>query len=315
MYRLLFAALTLATIFAVASTAQEQPAQPGPSANPIIDIARIKVADQIKLPAKEPGVLVQLAVKEGTQIRAGQVIGKIDDSEPQMQKKAAGAAYAAAYKRWTDDVEIRFAEKQAAVAKADYEQLVETNRRAEKAVTDTELRKAKLDWEHFVLAIEKSHHDRELAKYEAFTKQAELDAAELAIQRRVIIAPFDGVVEEIKRKQDEWVQPGDTILTLLRMDTVNVDGAVEQSQYDPHEIQGCQVAVDVQMARGRIATVRGRITKVSSIVNSNHGYNVRAEVANIEDHGFWLLRDNMPAKMTIQLGTGGPAAAGVSRAR
>ena len=58
--------------------------------DPVIQGCTIKVTDQIKLPAKEPGVLVHLAVKEGSQVRAGQEIGQIDDSEPQMQKKAAG---------------------------------------------------------------------------------------------------------------------------------------------------------------------------------------------------------------------------------
>ena len=95
------------------------------------------------------------------------------------------------------------------------------------------MNEAKLECDQYVLAIEKSGHDQELAKFEAFTKQAELKAAEQAIQRRVIVAPFDGVVEEIKRHQEEWVQPGDTILNLLRLDTMHVEGAVEQSKYDP----------------------------------------------------------------------------------
>ena len=94
------------------SHAQQPATQPG---NPVIK-GVVRVADQIKLPAKEPGVLVQLAVKEGTQVKAGQVIGKIDDSEPQMKKVAANADYAGAYKRWKDDVEIRFAKAQAEVA-------------------------------------------------------------------------------------------------------------------------------------------------------------------------------------------------------
>jgi multidrug efflux pump subunit AcrA (membrane-fusion protein) len=282
--------------------------------DPVVE-ALVKVADEIKLPAKEPGVLVQLAVKEGMQVRAGQVIAKIDDSEPVMTKKAASAAYAAAYKRWKDDVEIRFARAQADVAKADYEQLQETNRLAEKAVPSVDLRRAKLDWDHYVLAIEKAGHDQELAKFEAYTKQAELDAADLAIQRRLITAPFDGVVEELKRKQDEWVQPGDTILELLRLDTMHVEGAVEQSKYDPHEVQGCEVTVEVEMARGRKATVRGRIIKVSSVVRSDGVFNVRAEVANKQEHGSWMLRDGLPATMTIHLGTGGTGAAGVSRAQ
>jgi multidrug efflux pump subunit AcrA (membrane-fusion protein) len=271
------------------------------------------VADQIKLPAKEPGVLVQLAVKEGTQVKAGQVIGKIDDSEPQMKKMAALADYKGAYKRWKDDVEIRFARAQELVAKAKYEKMLESNRLTEKAVTEVELNEAKLDWDHFKLAIEKSIHDQELAQFEALTKQAEFNAAELAIQRRTIIAPFDGVVEEIKRKQEEWVQPGDTILTLLRLDTMHVDGAIEQSQYDPNEIQGCDVAMEVELARGRKATVRGKIVKVSNLVRSDGVYNVRAEVANLQEHGVWIVRDGLPAMLTIQLGTGANATAALPK--
>ena len=94
----------------------------------------------------------------------------------------------------------------------------------------------------------------------------------LAIERRTVKAPFDGVVEEIKRKQDEWVQPGDTILTLLRLDTMHVEGAIEQSQYDPHEIQGCDVSVEVDLPAARKATVRGRIVKVSTIVRCDGVY-------------------------------------------
>jgi multidrug efflux pump subunit AcrA (membrane-fusion protein) len=298
-------AIALIALLAQAGDAQQPTAQPG---NPIIH-GVVRVADQIKLPAKEPGVLVQLAVKEGTQVKAGQVIAKIDDSEPQMKKVAALADYKGAYNRWQDDVEIRFAQAQAAVAKIKYEKLLETNKQALKSVPEVEINEAKLDWDHFKLAIEKSIHDKELAKFEALSKQAEFDAAELAIKRRTILAPFDGVVEEIKRKQEEWVQPGDTILTLLRLDTMHVDGAIEQSQYDPNEIQGCDVAMEVKLARDRKTTVRGKIVKVSNLVRSDGMYNVRAEVANLQEHGTWVVRDGLPATLTIQLGTGASATA------
>jgi len=108
-------------------------------------------------------------------------------------------------------VEIRFAKAQAEVAHADYDQLIETNKLAEKSRGASRYPQGKARLGYFVLAIEKAFHDQELAKFEALTKQAEFDAAELAIKRRTIVAPFDGVVEEIKRKQEEWVQPGDTI--------------------------------------------------------------------------------------------------------
>jgi multidrug efflux pump subunit AcrA (membrane-fusion protein) len=302
-------AVALVVLLACSLDAQQPSAQ---ATNPVVP-GLVRVADQIKLPAKEPGVLVQLTVKEGTQVRAGQIIGKIDDSEPQMKKMAASAEYAGAFKRWKDDVEIRFAKAQAEVAHADYDQLIDANRRTEKAVAEVDIRKAKLDWQHFVLAIEKAYHDQELAKFEAYTKQAELSASDLAIQRRTITAPFDGVVEEIKRKQDEWVQAGDTILSLLRMDTMHVEGAVNQRDYDPQEVQGCDVTVEVKLARKRTATFRGRIVKVSTIVDGRGAYYARAEVANQQDHGTWVLRDGLPATMTIHIGTAGSSTAALPR--
>ena len=302
------ASLIAVAIFFQLAAPSDAERYPDQTADPVVK-GLVKVADQIKLPAREPGVLVHLAVKEGSQIRAGQEIGKIDDSEPQMQKKGATYQLRAAVERYTDDVDIRYAEAGAAVTKADYEMILETNKLAEKAVARTEVNRAKLEWDKMILMAEKSRHERELAKYEAYTKKAEVEAADLAIQRRLITAPFDGVVEELSRKQDEWVNPGDPILKLFRLDTMQVEGAVAQSQYDPHELEGCEVTVEVEMARGRKETVRGRITRVSSIIRGDGVYNVRAEVANRQEHGSWMLRDGLPATMTIHLGTGGAAAA------
>jgi multidrug efflux pump subunit AcrA (membrane-fusion protein) len=281
--------------------------------DPVIPNAVVRVADGIKLSAKEPGVLVYLGVKEGSVIQRHQKIGQIDDSEPQLQKESATYQKSAAIKRYKDDVEIRFAEKQAEVSKADYERLLEANRIAQRAVTEVELRQKKLEWDRAILAGEKAIHDRELAKFEAYTKHTELMAAELKIKNRVIVAPWDGIVETVHRKQEEWVNPGDPILELMRLDAMEVDAAVDQNNYDPHELQGCEVTVEVQLARGRKETLRGRITKVSAVVDDDKKYGVRAEVPNRQEHASWLLRDGMSAIMTIHLGTGGTAAAGVTR--
>jgi len=273
----------------------------------------VRVADHVKLPAKEAGVLSHLGEKEGSQVRAGQQIGKIDDREIQLQMEAAEHALRAAVKRYNDDIDIQYAKAGADVAKEDYLELQETNALADKAITDVDLRRAKLEWRKMELGGEKAIKEQEIAKYEAYMKQAELKLAKLAIERRNIVAPFDGVVEEMSRKQDEWVNPGDTILRLFRMDMMQVEGAVEQKLYDPHELQGCKVTVEVQMARGRKEIVEGQITKVSSIIRGDGFYNVRAEVANKQEYGGWMLRDDLPATMTIHLGTGGTAAAGVSQ--
>jgi multidrug efflux pump subunit AcrA (membrane-fusion protein) len=300
-----FVALSLLLSFAQVSLAQVGGVEI-PSAevsDPVIE-GMVKVADDIKLPAQEDGVLVHMTVEEGSIIRKGQQLGQIDDSMQKKQRLAADYAFKVAYERGLDDVEIKFAKAKSEAAKADYDLMLETNRIAAKTITVIEMRQKEMEWIAATMSIEKATKDQKLARLEAVAKKAELDIADLAIQKRIIKAPFNGMVEKVYRKQDEWVMHGDPIMYLFRLDTMNVEGAVEQAKYDPHELQGCDVTVEVQLARGRKETVRGRITKVSAVVDLDGKYAVRAEVPNREEHGSWLLRDGMVATMTIHLGTG-----------
>jgi len=300
---------------AVAALAGEPLVGSAAAEDPVLYGCLVKLEDDIKLPAPEPGVITQLSVKEGSQVRRGDVIGKIYDSEAQIQKKAAEFGLGAAHKQATDDVQIRYARKSAAVSEKNYEMMLQSNRTAAKAVPEIEVLKAKLEWEASDLSAEKAIHDQELAKYEYHTKKAERDAAQLAIDRRTIVAPIDGEVVTIYRHQDEWVGPGDPILRLVRLDTMLVEGFVTQSAFDPHELQNCDVTVEIEMARERKERVSGRITFVSSMIDlpSVKQYLVRAEVANRQEHGKWLLRDGTSATMTIHLNTGGAASLDVSR--
>jgi len=285
-----------------------------PTSDPVLTGCLVKLEDDVKLPAKEAGVLVYLNVKEGDEVKDGQPLAQVDDEEAQAKKKVADYALTSAIERYKDDVDIRYSQKAADTAKADYDKVLETNKIQEKAITETEVRQAKLNWEKMVLSIEKSQRDRELAKYDAYTKKAELSAAELAIKRCTVDAPFDGEVVTIYRDQDEWVNPGDPILRIVGLDTMQVEGAIPQSEFDPHEIRGCEVTVDVELARGRKEQAQGHISYVSSIVRMDGKYLVRADVTNRQDHGRWLLRDGMTAVMTIHLNTGGKKVVDVSRA-
>jgi multidrug efflux pump subunit AcrA (membrane-fusion protein) len=301
------------TALAIAMLVGAPVLRPAAAADPVLYGCLVKLEEDIKLPSPEAGVLVQLSVKEGSQVRQGEVLGKIYDEEVQIQKKAAEYALGAAYKAATDDVQIRYADKSAAVAQKKYESSMEADRRAAGSISQIEIDKDKLEWDASILSAEKALHDQALAKFEYHQKKAERDAAQLAIGRRTILAPFNGEVVTIYRHQDEWVSPGDAILRLVRLDTMLVEGLVDESAYDPHEMNGCDVTVEVEMARGRKEQMTGRITYVSSLARGDGRYIVRAEVDNRQEHGRWLLRDGMTATMTIRLNTAGAGAMDVSR--
>jgi multidrug efflux pump subunit AcrA (membrane-fusion protein) len=282
--------------------------------DPVLKGCLVKLDEDIKLPAPEPGVLVLLSVKEGSQVRKGEVIAKIDEREAIIQRAAAEHGLKAAYKAATDDVQIRYAKKSAAVAEKNYEVLIESNKSTARAVPEIEVLKAKLEWDASVLSSEKAIHDQALAVHEYNKKLAERDAADLAINRRNIVAPFNGEITTLYRHQDEWVSPGDPIARLVSLDSMLVEGALELANYDAHEVMGAEVVVEVDMARGRKEQFTGRVTYVSSLVRLDGRYIVRAEVPNRQEYGRWLLRDGLTATMTIRLNTGGTSALDVSRA-
>ena len=79
--------------------------------DPVLTGCLVKLEEDIKLPAPEAGVLVQLSVKEGSQVRQGEVIGKIDDDEAQMQEAGRRIRLGARVQAATDDVQIRLCRK------------------------------------------------------------------------------------------------------------------------------------------------------------------------------------------------------------
>lgn len=284
------------------------------AADPIVEKCLVKLDDDVKLGAREPGVLVVLAVKAGSEVTKGEVIGKIDDSEAQIQVDNARWALTSAIETAKNDVQARYAKVSADVSEKAYQMVIEANKNMAKSVSQTEVDKLYLEWRASLLSAEKAAFDQELAKFDAQMKEAEYNAARLGIDRREIRAEFDGQVVKVYRHQGEWVGPGDPIVRLVRLDSMVVEGAVDRSAYDPHEVQNCEVTLEVEFARGRRERFPGRITFVSPLVRLDGKYIVRAEVANREENGQWLLRDGMTANMQIHLNTSGPAPISVSRA-
>ena len=114
-----------------------------------------------------------------------------------------------------DDIDVRYATKAHKVAEKEYELNQDLDRKRKGAVPFVELERLRLDAERAALAIEKAGNDRELAKFDYWTKRTEFEAAEKAIERRNILAPTKGEVVKLFRQQGEWVNPGDPILLSL----------------------------------------------------------------------------------------------------
>jgi multidrug efflux pump subunit AcrA (membrane-fusion protein) len=297
--------LSLAVMVLSSATLFAQSAERG---NPVLESCQLSLLPEnyIEISADKEGTLQRLSVREGTIVREGDAIGQIDDAEPQMQLKVASQKLAAAYAKAMDKIEEKYAQAASDAAQADYEdQLAANNSGIDGVVSETELRAKKLEWVRANLQIEKAQKDRELAAWDYRVAKVEEDAAKLEIARRVVKAPFAGQVVKLFRKQGEWVDPGESILQMARYDVLQCDGNVNLADYDPREIEGCEVTIQAIVGNGREQVAKGRVTYVEQQVmyDGDYTYRVVAEIPNQVDRGRWSLYPGLKTTMTIHLGT------------
>jgi multidrug efflux pump subunit AcrA (membrane-fusion protein) len=271
------------------------------SSEPVLERCLVSLVEEAKVPAREPGVLVELKVREGATIRRGDVIAKIDDDQPQMEKRKAKAEHDQAVAKAESDVDVRYSVAAEQVAEAEHKKALESHAKVPGSVTEVERARLMLNERKSELQIEQAELERRMAALAAASKGVELEAAENAIERRLIKSPLDGVVVQIFPHQGEWMQPGDPLARVVRADKLRVEGYVDSSRFGPEEVRDRPVTVEVKLADDRKETFAGRIVFMSPLVESGGDYRVFAEVENRQapGSGQWLLRAGQTARMTI----------------
>jgi len=268
---------------------------------PVLERCLVSLIQEAKVPAREAGVLEELLAREGDVVKRGDLIARIDDSQPQMERRKAKAEHEQAVAKAESDVDVRYAVAAEKVAQVEYEKAAESDRKVPGSVTRVELNRLQLNEQKSELQIEQAQLERKVAEMAAISKGVEVDAAENSIERRLIKSPLDGVVVQVFPHQGEWMQPGDPLARVVRTDMLRVEGYVDSARWSPEQVRDRPVTVEVALAGGRREAFKGRIVFTSPIVESGGDYRVFAEVENRQAEGSqrWLLRAGQTATMTV----------------
>jgi len=251
------------------------------------------------VPAEEEGLVTQVLVKPGANVQKGDLLAKLDDRRAQLVRTNAAIDHQIANYQATNDINVRYADSAAKVAEKELEQarLAVADRRG--AISQTELRRLELEFERAALGVEQAQMELKVQGFNADKAKAELNAAEVALQRRLIYAPIDGVVIDIDLDAGEWVNPGDTVCQLVRMDQLQVQGFVNIDRLTPAEVIGRPVLVTAKIG-GRTEEFRGRVVNAVPKVLAGGQYRIRAEVENRQANGQWVLLPGLSVDMKIQ---------------
>lgn len=280
------------------TTSSVVPQTPGRA---VIAHALVSVIDDVEVPAQESGLLVNIAAAEGTLVKKDELLAQIDDRQAKLQRYAAEVEREAALAKASDDIEVRFSEASLEVAAAELSSSETINAKTPGLVPITEIRKLRLTKRRAELQIDKSKLDLSVAKMTAEVHEAAVKAADETIARRRILSPMDGEVIARLKERGEWVNSGEPVLRVIRMDHLKVEGLLPAADFNPDELIGHPVLVEVELAHGRKAQFQGEVTYISPLVTAGNKYRVRAEVVNRVEKDQWLLRPGMTAVVSVAL--------------
>jgi macrolide-specific efflux system membrane fusion protein len=255
----------------------------------------LTLVEQVELPAKEAGALAELTVREGDVIEERQCLAVVEDDEARMAVVKAERELAIARTKAENDVPVRFARKAHEVAGAEFRRAQESVERYHKSVSATELDQLRLTAEKALLEIEQVELEQSVARLTVRQKETELEAAKLKLDRRRLVAPFAGMVVQIKKQRGEWLDPGDTVLRIVRLDRLRVEAFVPAADFTPR-LRGRRVTLLATTEHAERSRFEGKIVFVSPEVNPVNGQVLLwAEVDNQD----LLLRPGQSATLVV----------------
>ena len=265
-----------------------------------IESTLVTLIEQVEVPALEAGALAALAVREGQLVTEGMLLGQIDDAEAQIARAKARIEFENAEKQATNDIRVRFAKKASDVAAAELKRAVDARERFEKSVSDSEHDRLRLSAQKAVLEIEQAQHEFEIAQFTKQVNENQLALADRNIARRKIVSPIAGVVVQVNKHRGEWVEPGKTVLRILRIDPLRAEGFVKADDVK-EDLAGRKVKLTVTIPGRDKTDFSGKVVFVSPEINPVNGQiRVWAEIENRD----LLLRPGMRGTLQIE-----PAAA------
>ncbi|MCK6426710.1 MAG: efflux RND transporter periplasmic adaptor subunit [Burkholderiaceae bacterium] len=181
------------------------------------------------LRAKSAGTLLELSVREGDRVRAGQLLGRIDDSELLGRLREREAA--------------------AAAARAQF-QLAERQHRANEGLAAQQFIAA--------TALETSRSQMDAARAQWESAQAQLATLQLAQRDVRLRAPIDGIVARRQALPGEQVAPEQPVLTLVdlrRLELAGMVGTHEVGLLRPGQPVRVQVEGQEEAVAARIARI------------------------------------------------------------
>ena len=261
----------------------------------VLESALVTVIEAVEIPAKVEGVLATVEAREGRMVEAGTVLARIEDAEAKLAHDRARIEYAIALKQAKNDLKPRVARKAADYAHTELKRAQDANDKIKTSVSDSDIDRLRLAAEKADLEIDQALHEQESALLTSQLKETEMQLTQQAVDRRAIRSPIAGMVVQVNSHTGEWVPSGKTVVRVLRVDRLRVEGFVH-ARYLTGDLVGRKATLTIELPGMAGTDFEGTVVFVSPEADPvNKTVRVWAEVDNEK----LMLRPGLSGNLTI----------------
>jgi HlyD family secretion protein len=176
-------------------------------------------AIQVDVAAKYPGRLVDITVEEGSEVKAGQVVGRVSSPEYEAQLRAAQSNVDKTQQSLVE-AESMITQRNAvlAAAKSDFERGKELV--GKQIITQQTYDQRQRNYEGSEASVKGAIAQRDQAEAAIKTAQAEVERIESILKDLVLLSPRTGRVQYQLARNGEVVAAGGKVLTILDLQDV-----------------------------------------------------------------------------------------------
>ena len=238
-----------------ASSAAPRPSEPGDV------LSVLSVEHQVDLATERDGVVVSVAKDEGSAVKAGDILGQLDDRSLQMELNKARSDLIVA----ENNVKFKEAELKAKGAALRRQQQLRANGLSSEAdleAAEFEAKGAEYDLHGWQALVESSH--------------SEIHRLEIQLDQTRLRAPFSGVVVRRYIREGQAVAKNDKCFRVSQLAPLQVQFQVPESSAKRPE-RGAPV--DLSLVGDSSRTLSARVVKVSPTVDpASDSYDVTAQL-------------------------------------
>lgn len=279
------------------------PAAPGRGRELVLDGCALSLPDEsdVEVPAPEAGRLEAMEARVGYHVEAEGLIATVDDNLIKLQRQVAQHEADAARQEADSDVNVRYAKASVDVAREAYNIMKIGNKQAQGAIPKAQLLQKAFEMRRAELSVEQAGQEHDVAEMTALAKEAALALADEQLARRQIRAPISGEITKVMKVKGEWVQAGEPVVRIVRLDSLIVQTRIKYHEYLPGEVQNRPVTYEAELKTGRVEKTQGKVIFVDPEVIGGE-YTVWAEIPNRRDAGGWVLVPGVTGQMTVHVG-------------